>query len=69
MIAIHPRVLKGQLAKFNPVISNIWKCEKEFEQFVGDEEGIYGKVVQELRNQLGETQNVYLDINKFFEKL
>ena len=69
LIVIHPKVLKGQLVKFNPVISNIWNCAKEFEQYVEDKEGNYGKVVQDLKNQLGEIQKVYLDINKFFENL
>ena len=69
LIAINPKVLKGQLQKFNSVINNIWNCAKEFGQYVEDEEGNYAKVVQDLKNQLGEIQKVYLDINKFFENL
>ena len=48
LIAIHPKVLKVQIQKFNPVVNRLWKSVKEFEQFIDSNEDIYAKTVQKF---------------------
>ena len=60
LIAINPKVLKGQLQKFKPVINNIWNSVKEFKEYIDDDEDSYAKLVQNFKIQLRELQKFIL---------